>query len=478
MGILDRRIDKTKNVSPVPPRRSRRVVRKVKKSKLPRWVVANAMDLPETGTAKPNIDMGKLKEKRDIEGLIKALVHEKYGEHDGKPYVSERVVNMDVVAALGELRDDKAIAPLVQLLEDPYAMGEVCQGIVWALEHIGSERAIKVLVNALGDRRILQYRPRPAAALARWGMPSGKPNVSDMAALALARIGEPAVEAPTEALEDENEIVPERAKETLEKIQDLYCASCGFKNAGQALFCQECGAALQTTDQEKETLESIQDLYCASCGFKNTGQALFCQECGAALQTTGQEPVLPTTRREPDLQTISQEPVLQTPTREAVPQTTSRESVLRKTTIIESMVQYAGFWRRFGAALIDGILVNVASLPIYFISSWIWPVAEIEGWYVQIGSWIGAIFTTILTWIYYTVMENSSKQATLGKMALGIIVTDRQRRRISFRRATARFFSKILSTIILFIGFIMIPFTKRKQGLHDKIAGTLVLPKR
>lgn len=439
MGILDRRIDKTKNVSPVPPRRSRRVVRKVKKSKLPRWVVANAMDLPETGTAKPNIDMGKLKEKRDIEGLIKALVHEKYGEHDGKPYISERVVNMDVVAALGELRDDKAIAPLVQLLEDPYAMGEVCQGIVWALEHIGSERAIKVLVNALGDRRILQYRPRPAAALARWGMPSGKPNVSDMAALALARIGEPAVEAPTEALEDENEIVPERAKETLEKIQDLYCASCGFKN---------------------------------------TGQALFCQECGAALQTTGQEPVLPTTRREPDLQTISQEPVLQTPTREAVPQTTSRESVLRKTTIIESMVQYAGFWRRFGAALIDGILVNVASLPIYFISSWIWPVAEIEGWYVQIGSWIGAIFTTILTWIYYTVMESSSKQATLGKIALGIIVTDRQRRRISFRRATARFFSKILSTIILFIGFIMIPFTKRKQGLHDKIAGTLVLPKR
>jgi len=76
-------------------------------------------------------------------------------------------------------------------------------------------------------------------------------------------------------------------------------------------------------------------------------------------------------------------------------------------------------------------------------------------------------------WIYEAAMESSSKQATLGKMALGLKVTDEQGRRISFARATARYFSKFISAI-LFIGYIMAGFTARKQALHDMIAGTLV----
>jgi len=77
-------------------------------------------------------------------------------------------------------------------------------------------------------------------------------------------------------------------------------------------------------------------------------------------------------------------------------------------------------------------------------------------------------------WIYEAAMESSSKQATLGKMALGLKVTDEQGRRISFGRATARYFSKIISGMILLIGYIMAGFTARKQALHDMIAGTLV----
>jgi uncharacterized RDD family membrane protein YckC len=83
----------------------------------------------------------------------------------------------------------------------------------------------------------------------------------------------------------------------------------------------------------------------------------------------------------------------------------------------------------------------------------------------------------ILDWLYFALMESSSKRATLGKMALGIIVTDLEGKRISFGRATGRFFSKILSGIIIYIGFIMVPFTDKKQGLHDMIAGTLVIAK-
>ncbi|GEQ96830.1 hypothetical protein JCM17844_04670 [Iodidimonas gelatinilytica] len=75
-------------------------------------------------------------------------------------------------------------------------------------------------------------------------------------------------------------------------------------------------------------------------------------------------------------------------------------------------------------------------------------------------------------------MESSEKQATLGKAAIGIKVTDMNGQRISFLRATGRHFGKILSTIILLIGYVMILFTKRKQGLHDMIAGCLVLKER
>ena len=77
-------------------------------------------------------------------------------------------------------------------------------------------------------------------------------------------------------------------------------------------------------------------------------------------------------------------------------------------------------------------------------------------------------------WLYFALMESSTRQATLGKMALDMKVTDDEGNRISFGRATGRYFAKILSALILLIGFIMVAFTDRKRGLHDMIAGTLV----
>jgi uncharacterized RDD family membrane protein YckC len=84
-------------------------------------------------------------------------------------------------------------------------------------------------------------------------------------------------------------------------------------------------------------------------------------------------------------------------------------------------------------------------------------------------------FSTLVNWIYEAALESSSYQATLGKMALGLKVTDLEGRRISFARATGRHFAKILSGLMFFIGFIMAGFTQRKQALHDMIAGTLVV---
>jgi len=81
-------------------------------------------------------------------------------------------------------------------------------------------------------------------------------------------------------------------------------------------------------------------------------------------------------------------------------------------------------------------------------------------------------------WLYFAIMESCPLQATVGKLAIGLIVTDVNGARIGFLRATGRYFGKILSGLILFIGFIMVAFTERKQGLHDLMAGTLVYKTR
>ena len=80
-------------------------------------------------------------------------------------------------------------------------------------------------------------------------------------------------------------------------------------------------------------------------------------------------------------------------------------------------------------------------------------------------------------WLYCALMESSKFQGTVGKLVLGLIVTDDQYRPISFGRATWRYLGHLLSTIILGIGFIMAAFTTRKQCLHDIMAGTLVIKK-
>lgn len=93
------------------------------------------------------------------------------------------------------------------------------------------------------------------------------------------------------------------------------------------------------------------------------------------------------------------------------------------------------------------------------------------------GDALGAIITLGIPWLYYALMESSVKQATLGKMALGIVVTDLAGNRISFGRATGRYWAKLISALTLLAGFVMAGFTAKKQALHDMIAGCLVVTK-
>jgi uncharacterized RDD family membrane protein YckC len=85
------------------------------------------------------------------------------------------------------------------------------------------------------------------------------------------------------------------------------------------------------------------------------------------------------------------------------------------------------------------------------------------------------VLALFLSWLYYAAAEGSGMQATIGKRLLGLKVTDEQGNRIGLARASVRFAGKFLSTATLGIGFLMVVFTEKDQGLHDKIAKTLVV---
>jgi uncharacterized RDD family membrane protein YckC len=173
-------------------------------------------------------------------------------------------------------------------------------------------------------------------------------------------------------------------------------------------------------------------IFCNRCGTQNAPTVQFCSNCGTALGAApeGVRPV----------------PV--------------------------AAVHWAGFWIRFIAVIIDVILLQIAVFPvrmILHISSHTDFGAPGAGPTVHFAG-----FSIVVSWLYEALMESSSQQATLGKLIFGLKVTDLAGNRISFARATGRHFAKIISGIILLIGFVMAGFTERKQALHDMIAGTLV----
>jgi uncharacterized RDD family membrane protein YckC len=142
---------------------------------------------------------------------------------------------------------------------------------------------------------------------------------------------------------------------------------------------------------------------------------------------------------------------------------------------------YAGFWFRVIAAIVDAIIsqigVVIIVLPLAFALGASMAGTSSQREIEAAGEGLGMILGILIQWLYFTVSESSSWQATLGKKMFGLKVTDMTGKRIGFGKANARYWSKIISAIILLIGFLMVAFTKQKQGLHDIIAGTLVVKK-
>jgi uncharacterized RDD family membrane protein YckC len=202
-------------------------------------------------------------------------------------------------------------------------------------------------------------------------------------------------------------------------------------------------------------------MFCTQCGAQNPDEAKFCYNCGSPLPVGGSAPVPPVT--------------------------TASQPLAPSVTPPAPRVEYAGFGRRTLALFIDSLILSVPSGIIFLL--FILPtinaaihtedadaiatlvLSSIFSWV-----WIG-ILLSLIPLLYHSAFECSSYQATPGKMALGIVVTDMQGRRISFARSLGRNVGKILSKMILYIGFLMAAFTVKQQALHDMLADCLVVMK-
>ncbi len=200
-------------------------------------------------------------------------------------------------------------------------------------------------------------------------------------------------------------------------------------------------------------------MFCPKCGKETDALGKFCQWCGediVAVPVT----IIPSAPEEEECQDIG---------------------------------VYAGLGRRLIAFVVDFILLLLFDVVAAFVLGLTRGIQNLYFYLVQHapvsaltpegtstalwGSIIASygILLIVIPWVYFAGFESSRSQATPGKLLMRIVVTDLEGNKPSFARVTLRHFAKIISTLVIFLGFLMIGLTEKRQGLHDKIAGCLVL---
>jgi len=142
---------------------------------------------------------------------------------------------------------------------------------------------------------------------------------------------------------------------------------------------------------------------------------------------------------------------------------------------IDGQLNYAGFWIRFGAKFIDGIITKIVSFLLAMIPALFFGMLDSEHAATFSSILSGAIEFIIS--VVYTTWFIGKFAATPGKMACGLKVVMYDGSRVSYGRALGRCFAEILSAIIIFIGYIMAAFDDEKRTLHDRICDTRVVKK-
>ena len=196
---------------------------------------------------------------------------------------------------------------------------------------------------------------------------------------------------------------------------------------------------------------------CTACGEKVVDGASYCGACGAYMrqpQTGGVGSPTPPANDLPQPMALPDES-------QPDPEVTSEDPA------------YAGFWLRGGALLLDSMVLIGLGIGFLVVVTLIDASILVEEDTARADA--VELAGGVMSWLYYAVLESSGLQGTIGKRTMGLSVTDLAGQKISFARATGRYFGKVLSALTLGLGYVMAAFTTRKQTLHDLVAGCVVV---
>ncbi len=212
-------------------------------------------------------------------------------------------------------------------------------------------------------------------------------------------------------------------------------------------------------------------MYCSKCGTMLSEGAAFCSTCGQSV--TGASTASPSA------------PAIAAPAR---PQQSAAGPAAGAPGVL-----YAGFWLRVVAAIIDGLILTVPFAAIFLLLMASALPSLIHANEQEPLTIVMTILPRLLllgviylagSWLYWSLMESSEWQATLGKKALGVYVTDLAGNRATFGRTSGRFFAgrgigmiPYLGGLYFLISCILAGFSEKKQALHDMIANCLVMRK-
>jgi len=192
------------------------------------------------------------------------------------------------------------------------------------------------------------------------------------------------------------------------------CIRCGSPTQGVAQYCEDCAKDVQPTTSLRPIVEPIASslgVICAWCGSTVPGQGRYCPACGRVVDA--------------------------------------------------DVMAYAGFWMRFLASFIDGIILGIVQTMLI----------------IAIGGGTTVLLVTLGGALAYNHAFWLTTGATPGKMAMGMKIIMANGEPITGAAAVLRHVGYLASGLTLGIGYLMIAFTPQKRGLHDYIAGTLVVRK-
>jgi len=192
-------------------------------------------------------------------------------------------------------------------------------------------------------------------------------------------------------------------------------------------------------------METVLDQACASCGSARHAYDRYCLFCGDLLSE---------------------------PTAQITVSSQAANPADKSGSISPDVMEYAGFWRRVWAGLIDVVLEATAALAVTlaidFAFSRVGRMLGYEPWISKVATGMAYILVLAVgSWLYSAFAESSPRRATIGKRLVGLQVVTADGGRVSFGQATVRHFMKFLSLFSAGVGFMMAGWTKRRQALHD-----------